>query len=293
MNQLDEKEQEQELSKKSLMELKVVCKIRGVKSYTSYCSNKTKDKLVKMIMDRMKELHLIKQNTDHKEEPTSDVVPMEPSTIEGLDTLKRILEHPKAQRGLIRLYAESQSECKKNGVCGMEIGMAREKDMSALLSYYLPNQVNFDVDNTLPEDMIVCGEKISLKHSSGKVGTSVKVKWTAADESVDADVISMINQPSSYYPHLLLVYINARKKEIEIICISSHTNKTVIKELGRAAFKVPKGNSRGIQYSLVAMKELMRRQYFTITIKDADVDGGEDPIARRLRLLHQLDQLTS
>jgi hypothetical protein len=47
MNQLDEKEQEQELSKKSLMELKVVCKIRGVKSYTSYCSNKTKDKLVK------------------------------------------------------------------------------------------------------------------------------------------------------------------------------------------------------------------------------------------------------
>jgi hypothetical protein len=242
----------------------------------------------------MKSLQIKDCIMDHKEELASHTKSMEPPPlIEGLETLKQVLENPQAQRGLVQLYSESQSECKKNGVCGMEIGMAREKDMSAVRSYYLPNQVNFDVDNTLPEDMIVCGEKISLKHSSGKVGTPVKIKWTAADQSVDADVISMINQPCSYYPHLLLVYIDTKKKMIEIICITSETNRTVIKELGRAAFNVPKGNSRGIQYSSHAMKSLMSRRYFTITIKDADVEGGENPITRRMRILKNREQMGS
>ena len=279
----------EDLSKKSILELKTLCRIKGVKRYTPFCSNKMKHKLVELIMDRMKSLQLKDYDTENKEEKETTTEVMEP-LIEGLDIVKRVLENPQAQRGLVRLYSESQSECKKNGVCGMEIGMAREKDLSALLSYYLPNQVILDVDNTLPEDMIVCGEKVSIKHSSGKVGTPVKVKWTAADQSVDADVISMINQTSSYYPHLLLVYIDGKKKEIEIICITSKTNETVIKELGRAAFNVPKGNSRGIQYSSIAMKSFMSRRYFTITIKEADVEGGENPIARRLQILKTMEE---
>jgi hypothetical protein len=249
-----------------------------------------KHKLVELIMDRMKSLQLKGCDTDNKEEKETPTEVMEPPTIEGLQILKQVLQNPQAQRGLVRLYSESQSECKKNGVCGMEIGMAREKDMFAVLSYYLSNQVNFDVDNNLPEDMIVCGEKVSIKHSSGKVGTPVKVKWTAADQSVDADVVSMINETASYYPHLLLVYIDGKKKEIEIICITSETNRTVIKELGRAAFNVPKGNSRGIQYSSLAMKSFMSRRYFTITIKDADVEGGENPITRRLQILKAMQE---
>lgn len=208
--------------------------------------------------------------------------------IEDLETLKSILENKEAQRGLIALYTQSQSECTRNGVCGMEIGMSREKDQGAVLKLFLNDKINLDIDNTLPEDYIVGKSKISAKHSANKVGSPVKTKWTSADTSVKEAVKQMINAEDSYYPHLLLTYFDIRNKKITIICISSEETKNIIKRLKNEAFTIPKGNSRGIEYSKKMMNELLRKIYFKIDIYDVDLKSGMNPIERRIQLLKSM-----
>ncbi len=206
----------------------------------------------------------------------------------GLELLQQVLSNPVAQKGLITLYSQSQSECTRNGVCGMEIGMAREKDQGAVLKLFLGDLIQLDIDNTLPEDFLICNEKVSSKHSSGPVGTPIKAKWTSADTSVQEAIQSMIHGNDSYYPHLLLTYIQTKYQLIRIICISADQNKQVIQELKEAAFTVPKGNSRGIEYSRLAMKKLLEQPAFVITIHDANIQGGMHPITRRMQTLQSL-----
>lgn len=208
--------------------------------------------------------------------------------IPALEALKRVFLNTSAQRGLIRLYTDSQQECTRNGACGMEIGMSREKDQGAVLKLFLGDDINLDLDNDLPEDYSLLKEKISAKHSQGKVGTPVKAKWTSADKSVEDAIRAMIDAPDEYYPHLLLTYIDLKLKKISIQCISSQTNRDVIKRLGSDAFKVPKGNSRGIEYSPVAMRELLASTYFQVNIEDADLTSGLNPIERRMVLLREM-----
>lgn len=208
--------------------------------------------------------------------------------IEDLESLKDVFLNPEAQRGLITLYSQSQTECTRNGACGMEVGMAREKDQGAVLKLFIGNKLNLDIDNTLPEDYLIGTAKISAKHSSAKVGASVKVKWTSADVSVKDTIESIINAADSYYPHLLITYLDHKEKKITIICVLSETNKHVIKTLKDAAFTVPKGNSRGIEYSKKAMSALLQTPYFKIEIKDADLKGGLHPIERRIQLLKSM-----
>ena len=205
-----------------------------------------------------------------------------------LETLKHVLENKEAQRGLISLYTQSQSECTKNGACGMEVCMSREKDQCAVLKLFLDDKINLNIDNTLPEDYIIGISKISSKHSGNKVGTAVKIKWTSADSSVSADIKSMINAEDSYYPHLLLTYLDTKNKKITILCISSEENKKTIKNLKNEAFKIPTGNSRGIEYSKKAMDALLAKLYFKIEIHDVDFKSGLNPIERRIRLLKNM-----
>ena len=232
-----------------------------------------------------------------KKRPTVGVLPkpsvQESSTevatvLDDLESLKAVLQNKDAQRGLITLYSQSQTECTRNGVCGMEVGMSREKDQGAVLKLFLGDKINLDIDNTLPEDYIIGTSKISAKHSGGKIGTTIKAKWTSADESVKDAIESMISAPDSYYPHLLLTYLDKQSKKITIVCISAEENKKIIKTLGQEAFNVPKGNSRGIEYSRKAMKELLEKIYFKIEILDADLDSDLNPIERRMQLLRSM-----
>jgi hypothetical protein len=211
-----------------------------------------------------------------------------PKTIDDLECLKDVLENKDAQRGLVTLYSQSQSECTRNGICGMEIGMSREKDQGAVLKLFLEDKLNLDIDNTLPEDYIVGSSKISAKHSGGKVGSPIKAKWTSADISVKEAIQSMIEADDSYYPHLLITYLDIKCKKITIVCITSEHNKAIIKELKDTAFTVPKGNSRGIEYSRLAMKRFLEKRYFTIEIENADLKGGANPIERRMNILRTM-----
>jgi len=167
----------------------------------------------------------------------------------------------------------------------MEIGMSREKDQVAVLKCALGDRINLDIDNTLPEDFIFDGEKFSVKHSGSKIGTPVKAKWTSADKSAQDTIEAMITAAESYYPHLLITYLDARAKKITIIGISSEMNRNIIKDMKHEAFKIPAGNSRGIEYSTTAMKQLLTNKSFVIEINDSDLTGGLDPIQRRIQLL--------
>lgn len=212
----------------------------------------------------------------------------EQSLTPALTSLHQTLSNSHAQKGLIALYSQSQSECTRNGTCGMEIGMAREKDQGAVLKAFLGDLINLEIDNTLPEDFLICNEKVSSKHSSGPVGTPVKAKWTSADTSVQEAIQAILHANDSYFPHLLLTYIQTKLRTLTIIGISSEHNKTVIRQLQEAAFTVPKGNSRGIEYSRLAMKKLIERPAFVIGLRDVDIQGGLDPITRRIQTLRTM-----
>jgi len=206
-------------------------------------------------------------------------------SIPGLEGLRSVLSNEVAQRALVSLYADSQAECIRNGRCGMEIGMAREKDQGAVLKLFLGDEINLDLDNALPEDYMIGTEKISAKHSQSSVGGTVKAKWTSADMSVQAAIKDMVEAADDYYPNLLLTYLSVPQKRIVFVCITAEDNRQTIKSLGAKAFKVPTGNSRGIEYSLEAMKILMEKAYFRINVEDADLTSGADPIERRMELL--------
>jgi len=209
---------------------------------------------------------------------------VEKITVPELEQLKDVLSNKTAQKGLIKLYADSQSECMRNGKCGMEIGMSREKDQGAVLKLFMGDAINLELDNSLTEDYKIGNEEISAKHSQGKVGTPVKLKWTSDNESIDKVVKEFLE--GAKYPNLLLTYIDMKNKIITIVCIDSNYHSEVIKTLGEAALKVTKGkNTRGIEYSSAAMKEFVKKPYFKIEIPDADLSGGMDTIERRIKIL--------
>lgn len=259
---------------KTCNELIEICKEKNIKGY----SRKKQQELIEIIVDHET---IISSTVD------VELHPMQ--IVEDLELLKNVLQHTEAQRGLITLYSQSQTECTRNGVCGMEVGMSREKDQGAVLKLFLEDKINLDIDNTLPEDYVIGKEKISAKHSGSKVGTPIKAKWTSADISVKEAIDSMIHAEDSYYPHLLITYLDTKNNKITMICILSEDNKNIIKTLQENAFTIPKGNSRGIEYSKKAMTELLQRRYFTIEIDNANLKGGLDPIDRRINLLKSMN----
>lgn len=208
--------------------------------------------------------------------------------IRELDMLHEVLQRKEAQLGLVTLYSQSQAECTRNGRCGMEIGMSREKDQGAVLKFFLKDMINLDIDNSLPEDYLIGTQKISAKHSGSKVGSAVKAKWTSADVSAQEAIKMMIEAEDSYYPHLLLTYLDMKTNKITIICITAEHNRSVIKQLKQEAFTVSNGNTRGIEYSKKAMTELLKERYFTVEIQNADLKGGLNPIERRIAILSSL-----
>jgi hypothetical protein len=175
----------------------------------------------------------------------------------------------------------------RNGKCGMEIGMSREKDQGAVLKLFMGGAINLELDNSLTEDYKIGTEEISAKHSQGRIGAPVKLKWTSDNESIDKVVKLFLE--GDKYPNLLLTYIDIHKKIITIVCIDSKNHKNVIKTLGPSSLKVTKGkNTRGIEYSTEAMKEFIKNPYFKIIIEDADLNGGMDTIERRIKILRDM-----
>ena len=191
-----------------------------------------------------------------------------------LSILNSTFRIPAVQRDLAKLYSLSQLEYTKNGRLCMEIGMARERDQCAVLQHHLGGIVDSNVDNSLPEDVVILGEGISIKHLSSKVGTPIVVKWSRA-----ADLEALLYPP--ILPHYLLTYIKGAK--ISIVGVHSEEIRAIHRLLGVDAFKYC---ARGTLYSSKAMKLLIQQCHFKVDFDAVELlADGLGPIERRLLLL--------
>jgi hypothetical protein len=207
--------------------------------------------------------------------------------IPELDRICEVLSNPAAQRDLVLLYSDSQSECKRNGKCTMEIGSSREKDLLAVLKRYIGDGIKTDLDNALVEDFRFNDQRISVKHSSDIVGAgNLKAKWTSDGEQADAFIRGMLEFKPDHYTHILLVYIRVETKRIDALMVSADTVLDIVRTLGLEAFKSSKGtNNRGVEYSRKTLQQFVKRSYFHVKMVDAGVKTDIDPIERRIARL--------
>lgn len=223
---------------------------------------------------------IVKRLSDLKDRPN-----------EVLDTVQQFFQDRNAMSCLTCLLRISESEYTKNGKLCMEIGMGRERDLCTALMFCLPNMIDLNVDNDCIEDLLIGGEKFSVKFLSNAFGNSPKAKWTSNLETAQDTIKSMVHQvrTGNHAPHMLIVYVDAKEKKFRVVGIASYVYEEVIRTLGYEAFKVINGNSRGIEYSRTTMNLLLSNSYFDETVDNVDLYGGPSPIDRRLDILRSMN----
>ena len=207
-----------------------------------------------------------------------------------LDRLFTVLNNEYVKDGLTLLYQHSQSECSRHSKATADIGMSREKDLVAIFSLMIGASIKYDIDNSELEDFIIGEEKVSVKHSQAAIGTSVKAKWTAANDPAEEAIRSIIDKDDDDYPHLLISYIGIEEETVNIICISKTVYRIIIKALREAAFKkIPKNaNTRGIDYERFTMELFIKYAYFNVVWEDVDLTHVIDSIISRKQKLVSL-----
>jgi hypothetical protein len=188
-----------------------------------------------------------------------------------------------------KLYAyflrETQAECKRNGHLNQEVGSARENDLKAALKYCLKERCVVDIPNENVEDCVVCENKLSIKHSSSKVGTgSVKAIWTTDQTLAKAYLDKMLTCEPQHFTDMLLSWVEEEAGRVTLVCVTAESIAAAVKKLSVGAFSMPKAdtNPRGVSYSPAMLKEMMATAHFKVVMEGVKLSGGEGPIARRL-----------
>ena len=163
----------------------------------------------------------------------------------------------KIQKKLPELFLLAEIENSRNGKLGMEIGSARERIIIALLMHkFGASSVDADLPITLAEvDVVVKGEKLSIKTATGIRIPGVKLIW-----SVDAQ--KALEFKNEYEPvcDLMLVQLNWHGVG-NMYLFPIQTQKDVLEALGRDVYiKLPKQgtNARGVELSGPAISSLMQ-----------------------------------
>lgn len=180
---------------------------------------------------------------------------------------------------------ETQAECKRNGHLNQEVGSARENDLKAALKYCLTDRCIVDIPNENVEDCVICENKLSIKHSSSKVGTgSVKAIWTTDQTLAKAYLNKMLTCEPQHFTDMLLSWVEEEAERVTLVCVTAEAMAAAVKKLGVAAFSMPKAdtNPRGVSYSPAILKEMMVTAHFKVVMEGVKLSGGEGPIARRL-----------
>ena len=191
---------------------------------------------------------------------------------------------------LVYLYQISQCEYKRNGRVTADIGMSREKDLSAYIKYRLHNHcVSTDIDNEKEEDIIVNTRKISIKHSSNKTcsSSSIKIHWTE-----NKILQKIFVKKYKFQCDILLVYVrfdakNISHGQLEIVYISHDVLNTLKKKMKVNVFKTRNSNGRGIEFSSIFFQRLIKNcDYHLIVNFETEKYLILGPIERRLRILY-------
>jgi len=210
-------------------------------------------------------------------------------------SLKNVLNHPEHQRRLVYLYAISQRECTRNGKLTMEVGTHRENDLKAFLVHHVGrDKVHYDISNANTEDLCYDGENISIKHLSAPVGQGIiKAKWTSdttkANEYIQRMIQTATSKDDELFFHHLIVFMEPTKERVTFVCVEKETIKKLVSIHGAKAFRFREGiNIRGVEYSTLMLKNMMKECLFTVTINDAKFDEGMCPVAKRVKLLETM-----
>jgi len=112
-----------------------------------------------------------------------------------------------------------------------------------------------EMGNERAYDVVVCGEKLSIKTMTGSGLDSLKVVWTADQEKIAEEI------KGGYYPSsdMLLVIIQWNKTAESVFYIPHHVQSEIFHQLGSQDYlKAAMGtNHRGINISSLALKKLL------------------------------------
>lgn len=167
------------------------------------------------------------------------------------------------QKKLPYLFSLAELESSRAGKIGMQVGSLRENIIIALLIYKFGEEnVETGIPITEPEvDLKLFGQPVSIKTSTGKGFTGVKLIWT-----VDTQKAREFRE--SYYPRcdVLLVQINWDSKG-GFYYLPLEVQRKIFRDIGKERYiKLPKPgtNPRGVEISKEALEAL-------VTDKDSKV----------------------
>lgn len=186
-------------------------------------------------------------------------------------------------------YLQSKEESSLNGKTGQEVGISREFDLKAYLVYCLGKRVNCNIDNHLKEDVLIDGQRISIKHLENKHNTShgIKVAWTA-NELKQQEVVDK----HQFNCNMLIIYLNwftdNRGAQLRFFYISKEIlqkTKMLYSIQGKNILKPLQKNSRGVEFNPDFFNTIILKHSFKVYV-DFTCPCKElfvlDPIQRRL-----------
>jgi len=162
----------------------------------------------------------------------------------------------KIKERLPYLFQLAELESSRAGKIGMEVGTVREKIIVALLIYKF-GEVNVETEIPITEheiDAKLFGEPLSIKTSTGKSFSGVKLIWT-----VDPQKAQEFRE--NYYPHCDIVLVQINWQDLGgFYYIPLVAQKNLFKKIGKRKYiKLPKPgtNPRGVEITKEALKSLV------------------------------------
>lgn len=173
----------------------------------------------------------------------------------------------------------------------MEVGNAREKDLVAVLTHYLGDALEYNIDNNLTEDFRIQGRRISVKHitissKTQDITGTCKCKWTADAQKAEQYITDMRKQAPETFTDILFGFINPVRKTLTYVLTPSEVVQAGVGLLDEKAFVSRTGtNNRGVEFSKEMMAYMCANAYLKETLTGIDLSGGIDPIRRRLLMI--------
>ena len=84
---------------------------------------------------------------------------------------------------LLQLYNISDTENLKNGSLNQSVGIGREMDLVAFMTYFMKiKSIEYYFSNKYQYDVSIQGHKYSIKHQTGDLNSGIKFKWSNAND---------------------------------------------------------------------------------------------------------------
>lgn len=198
----------------------------------------------------------------------------------------KILTSPVASSELVRMYLTSESECTRQGRLDAGVGSSRERDMIALLMYYLgASDVTLEPTNGEAWDARVKGTMLSIKHQTGPLRSKgLKILWTADRNCQKAFMAT----PPKFDYDLLIVNVSFKTNIIEFRYFTQQVLQRVADECHNnrtSVYHICSGNSRGIELATPFIRQIEPDADFCLAYRFPEAQTVRSAITTRLESL--------